>query len=212
MRIKSIIAGSIIFLAACSDKADTRLPILGECEPVEKVVNGKTVTDTIYQTIPAFSFINQDSITVTEKDFEGKIYVADFFFTSCTSICPVMHRNMLKVYQEFKDKKDVGIVSHTIDFKYDSPSRLKNYAEKLGISGNQWQFLKGTKDSIYTLAQKNYLVAASEDKTATDGFIHQGWFILVDKEKRLRGAYDGTDPEQVEQLIVDMKTLLKEYQ
>ncbi|MBC7916052.1 MAG: SCO family protein [Pyrinomonadaceae bacterium] len=212
MRIKSIIAGSIIFLAACSDKADTRLPILGECEPVEKVVNGKTVTDTIYQTIPAFSFINQDSITVTEKDFEGKIYVADFFFTSCTSICPVMHRNMLKVYQEFKDKKDVGIVSHTIDFKYDSPSRLKTYAEKLGISGNQWQFLKGTKDSIYTLAQKNYLVAASEDKNATDGFIHQGWFILVDKEKRLRGAYDGTDPEQVEQLIVDMKTLLKEYQ
>jgi protein SCO1/2 len=187
------------------------LPILGEREPVEKTVNGQTVVDTIYQTIPAFKFINQDSTTITEKDFAGKIYVADFFFTSCTSICPIMHRNMLKVYEEFKDRKDVGILSHTIDFKYDTPSKLKSYAEKLGISGEQWQFVKGTKDSVYTLAEKNYLVAVSEDKTAKDGFIHQGWFILVDKEKRLRGAYDGTKSEQVDQMVKDMHILLKEY-
>ena len=203
-------AASFILLAACNN-SEKRLPILGEREPVEKIIDGKTVTDTIYQTIPDFSFINQDSSILTQKDFEGKIYVADFFFTSCTSICPVMHRNMLKVYEEFKGNSSVKILSHTIDFKYDTPSRLKNYANKLGVTGDQWQFAKGSKDSVYALAEKKYLVAVSEDKTATDGFIHQGWFILVDKERRLRGAYDGTKSDQVDQLIQDMKTLLKEY-
>lgn len=209
--IKPIIAASLILLAASCNNTEKRLPILGEREPVEKVIDGKTVTDTVYQTIPDFSFVNQDSAIITQKDFDGKIYVTDFFFTSCTSICPIMHRNMLKVYEEFKENNSVKILSHTIDFKYDTPSQLKNYANKLGITGDQWQFVKGTKDSVYTLAAKNYLVAVSEDTTATDGFIHQGWFILVDKEKRLRGAYDGTKPEQVDQLIQDMKTLLKEY-
>ncbi|MBC8052375.1 MAG: SCO family protein [Sphingobacteriaceae bacterium] len=211
MKLNSLFAACILLLAACSGNTEKRLPILGEREPVEKVVDGKTVTDTIYQTIPAFSFLNQDSVSVTEKDFEGKIFVADFFFTSCTSICPIMHRNMLKVYETFKGNKEVGILSHTIDFKYDTPSRLKSYSEKLGISGNQWQFLKGSKDSVYTLAEKSYLVAVSEDKAAKDGFVHQGWFILVDKDKRLRGAYDGTKPEDVDKLISEMNILLEEY-
>jgi protein SCO1/2 len=211
MKYTYIAAACLLFLTSCINKAEKRLPILGEREPVEKVIDGKTVVDTIYQTIPSFNFINQDSTVFTDKNLEGKIYVADFFFTSCTSICPIMHRNMLKVYQEFKDNNEVGIVSHTIDFKYDTPSKLKSYETKLGITGDQWQFLKGTKDSVYQLAEKNYLVAVSEDKTATDGYIHQGWFILVDKDKRLRGAYDGTKPDQVETLIADIKTLLKEY-
>lgn len=199
-------------LAACKNDTEKRLPILGEREPVEKQVNGKTITDTIYQTIPDFNFINQDSASITNRDFDGKIYVADFFFTSCTSICPIMHRNMLNVYNEFQGNEQVKILSHTIDFKYDTPSKLKDYAEKLGVKGDQWQFVKGTKDSVYRLAEKNYLVAVSEDSTARDGFIHQGWFILVDKKRRLRGAYDGTKPDQVDQLIADMKTLLKEDQ
>lgn len=205
-----IIFASLFLLTACTTKTEKTLPILGEREPVEKIVDGKTVIDTIYQTIPDFSFINQDSALVTNKDFDGKIYVADFFFTSCTSICPIMHRNMLNVYKEFKDNSDVKLLSHTIDFKYDTPSKLKKYADKLGITGNQWEFVRGTKDSIYTIAEKSYLVAVSQDTTATDGFIHQGWFILVDKNKRLRGAYDGTKPEAVDQLISDMKILLKE--
>lgn len=199
-------------LAACKNDTEKRLPILGEREPVEKQINGKTIIDTIYQTIPDFNFINQDSAVITNRDFDGKIYVADFFFTSCTSICPIMHRNMLNVYNEFQENEQVKILSHTIDFKYDTPSKLKDYAEKLGVTGDQWQFVKGTKDSVYRLAEKNYLVAVSEDSTARDGFIHQGWFILVDKKRRLRGAYDGTKPDQVDQLIADMKTLLKEDQ
>lgn len=199
-------------LAACNLKEEKKLPVLGNREAVEKTVDGKTVIDTVYQTIPSFSFINQDSAAITNKDFDGKIYVADFFFTTCPSICPVMHRNMLKVYDKFKDNPEVMIASHTIDYKHDTPAVLKEYATKLGVSGKQWQFLRGSRDSVYTLAEKHYLVAVNEDKSAPGGYIHQGWFVLIDKEKRLRGAYDGTQPDQVEQMISDMETLLKEYQ
>lgn len=205
-----LVFACLFLIVACSPNTEKTLPILGERETVETVVNGKAIIDTVYQTIPQFSFINQDSVAVTDKDFDGKIYVADFFFTSCTSICPIMHRNMLNVYKEFKNNNEVKLLSHTIDFKYDTPSKLKKYAEKLGVTGDQWEFVRGTKDSIYTIAEKSYLVAVSEDSSSTDGYIHQGWFILVDKNKRLRGAYDGTKPEAVNQLISDMKILLKE--
>lgn len=184
---------------------------MGNREPVQKTVNGKIVTDTIYQTIPAFSFINQDSSIVTNHDFDGKIYVADFFFTSCPSICPIMHRNLLKVYQKYKDNPEVKIASHTIDFRHDTPSKLKEYANKLGVKGDQWEFLRGSRDSVYTLAEKNYLVAVGEDKNAPGGYVHQGWLVLIDKEKRIRGAYDGTQADQVEKMMEDMDVLLKEY-
>ncbi|SFE46946.1 protein SCO1/2 [Pedobacter antarcticus] len=198
----------LVFFAAC--KQDKRLPILGGREVVQKMIDGKQVTDTVYQTIPAFRFLNQDSSAVTNKDFDGTIYVADFFFTSCPTICPTMHRNLLKVYQKFKGNKEVKLLSHTIDVKYDTPSRLKAYATKLGIEGNQWEFLWGSRDSIYSLAQKNYLVAVKEDKNGPGGFVHQGYLVLVDKDKRIRGAYDGTVSNEVEQLVKDMDILLKE--
>ncbi len=204
-------AALFLLISACNSKDEKRLPILGNREAVQKTVNGKTVTDTVYQTIPSFSFVNQDSTIVTDKDFDGKIYAADFFFTSCPSICPVMQRNMLKVYEKFKNNPEVKIASHTIDYKHDTPSILKAYANKLGVEGNQWEFLRGSRDSVYTLAEKNYLVAVSEDKNSPGGYVHQGWFILVDKEKRLRGAYDGTQPDQVEKMMDDMDILLDEY-
>jgi protein SCO1/2 len=208
--LKLTIVVAALFLAACSSK-ENKLPILGNREPVEKTVNGKTVVDTIYQTIPSFSFLNQDSSIVTDKDFDGKIYVADFFFTSCTSICPIMHRNMLKVYEKFKGNQEVKLLSHSIDAKYDLPSRLKKYADKLGVKGIQWEFVHGSRDSVYGIAEKNYLVSVAQDNKTEGGFIHQGWFVLVDKDKRLRGAYDGTQADQVDQLIEDMQTLLDEY-
>ena len=207
--IFSMLAG-ILILQACNSGEKKKLPILGEREPVERQVDGKTVVDTIYQTIAPFSYLNQDSVLVSDKDFEGKIYVADFFFTSCNTICPIMHRNMLKVYEKFKGNPDVKILSQSIDAKYDVPSRLKKYAGKLGIEGNQWEFVHGSSDSIYNVSAKNYLVAAYEDKSDPQGFVHQGWFILVDKAKRLRGAYDGTKADQVELLIQDMQILLEE--
>jgi protein SCO1/2 len=199
-----------IILQSCSNQSDSKLPILGNREPVERIVDGKTVIDTIYQTIQPFSYFNQDSVAVTDKDFDGKIYIADFFFTSCNTICPIMHRNMLDVYKKFKDNPKVKFLSHSIDIKYDLPSRLKIYATKLGVEGNQWEFVHGSRDSIFNIAAKNYLVSAFEDSSDPQGLVHQGWFILVDTKKQLRGAYDGTKADQVKQLIEDMDKLLRE--
>jgi protein SCO1/2 len=199
-----------LIFKSCTDSAQKTLPILGEREPIEKTVDGKVIIDTLYQTIQAFSYLNQDSIALTDKDFDGKIYVSDFFFTSCNTICPIMHRNMLQVYNKFKGDSKVKFLSHTIDIKYDLPSRLKKYASKLGVEGNQWEFVHGSRDSIFNVAAKNYLVAAYEDNTDPQGLVHQGWFILVDTKKRIRGAYDGTNEDQVKQLMADMGILLKE--
>lgn len=173
-------------------------------------MNGKKFTDTTYRTIPPFLLRNQDSTIVTNKDFNNKIYVADFFFTSCPTICPVIHRNLLKVYEKFKGNPNVKLASHTIDVKYDTPSRMKKYANKLGIEGTQWEFLWGTRNEIYALAERNYIVEDQEDVRAPGGFVHQGYLILVDKQKRIRGAYDGTLTTEVEKLIKDMEILLQE--
>lgn len=186
------------------------LPIYGNRHPIERGVNGKTITDTIYDTIPAFKFVNQYGDSISNKSLDGDIYVADFFFTTCPSICPVMARNMLNVYNAFKTTGDVKILSHSIDPKHDSVPVLKKYADKLGVTGNTWWFLQGKKEDVYKIAEKNYLVAVKKDSTAAGGYIHAGYFVLIDKQKRIRGSYDGTDPKQVDQLIADIKELKQE--
>lgn len=202
-------AFSVAFMA-CNNKKT--LPILSARLGVEtKTVDGKQVIDTIYKTIPNWSFYNQDSVLINQDTFKGKVYVTDFFFTSCSTICPTMHRNLKTVYDAFSTTDDVAFLSHTIDFKYDKPSKLKAYAQKLGVDTKRWQFVWGEKDKVYPLAEKDYLVAVQEDSAATDGYIHQGWLVLVDKEGRLRGAYDGTKTEEVEKLKNDIFVLLEEY-
>jgi protein SCO1/2 len=205
-----ILMATVIFAACKSNNGAKTLPIYGNRAPVTKTVNGKTVIDTIYQTIPPFKFINQYGDSISQKNLDGKIYVADFFFTSCPSICPVMQRNMLNVYNAYKSDPGVKIVSFTIDPKYDSVKVLKKYADKLGVTGNSWLFLQGKKDTTYKLAEKSYLVAVSQDTTVPGGYVHQGYFVLVDKQKRVRGSYDGTNLQQVNQLIEDIKTLKAE--
>ena len=199
-----------IFSACKFNNSNKTLPIYGNRQTVSKVVNGLTTTDTIYQTIPAFKFINQYGDSISSKNLNGKIYVADFFFTSCPSICPVMQRNMITVYNEFGKTNDVRILSFTIDPKYDSVAVLKKYADKLDIKGNTWWFLQGKKDETYHLAENNFLVAVKQDSTVKGGYTHQGYFVLVDKQKRVRGAYDGTNEQQVAQLIKDIKILKAE--
>jgi len=210
--MKRLIFGLLVISTwmACKPGDKKTLPIYGNRQAVTKTVNGKEVTDTIYQTIPRFKFVNQYGDSITNKSLDGDIYVADFFFTSCPSICPVMARNMLKVYNTFKSTGNFKIISHSIDPKHDSVPVLKKYADKLGVTGNTWWFLQGKKEDTYTIAEKNYLVAVSKDSTAAGGYVHQGYFVLVDKQKRVRGAYDGTDPKQVDQLIADIKTLQTE--
>ncbi|MGF7073098.1 SCO family protein [Mucilaginibacter sp. 3215] len=198
----------ITLVNACKSNTKSALPILGYKTPVTKTVDGKAVTDTEYATIPPFKFVNQYADTITQKNLDGKIYVADFFFTTCPSICPVMHRNMLNVYKEFKDDDNFRIISHTIDPKYDTVPVLKRYADKLGIAGNTWWLLHGEKGDTYKIA-KSYLQSVSE-KNPKGEYIHDGFFILIDKQKRLRGTYEGTDPAEVTKLIADIKTLKAE--
>lgn len=205
----SVCAFLVILSVFGCKQEHTRLPFL-QMEEVEKVVKGRKIKDTLFRRIPSFKLLNQDSVAVTEKDFEGKIYVADFFFTSCPTICPTMHRNLFKVYQKYKNNPMVKFASHTIDVKYDVPSRMKAYAKKLGVEGTQWEYLWGTRDEIYALAERNYLVAAQEDKNAPGGFVHQGYLVLVDQQRRIRGAYDGTLDDEVKKLMTDMDILLKE--
>jgi len=198
---------SAIFLASCQKK---KLPLIGEPDLIKKVVNGKEVEETVYPAIPAFSFQNQNGDTVTEKSFDGKIYVADFFFTTCPTICPVMKKNMLLVYAEYKDNPQVGILSHSIDPEHDSVAVLNQYAKDMGVSGSMWQFVTGDREKIYEIGQKHYLVRTGEDSTAQGGFIHSGHFVLVDKDKHIRGMYDGTTDKGTKQLMEDIKVLLEE--
>lgn len=212
--MKKLIGLALIVLAfnACkfNDADKPKLPIMGNRDAVTKTVNGKEVVDTVYTTIPDFKFVNQYGDTITQNSLKGDIYVADFFFTTCPSICPIMHRNMLNVYNEFKSVPDFKIISHTIDPKHDSVAVMKKYADKLGISGNSWWLLQGNKEQTYELGQKNYLVAVKQDDGTPGGYVHQGWFVLVDKQRRIRGYYDGTDEKQVSKLIDDIKILRTE--
>ena len=189
-------------LIACQGKREPGpLPILGNRE----VVNG----DTIYHEVRDFSFIDQDSLPVTQETFAGKAYVVDFFFISCPTICPMVTKQMLRVYERFKDEDRLLLLAHTIDTKHDSVPRLKKYAENLGVSSEKWKFVTGVKDSIYGIAN-DYFSIAVENTDAPGGFDHSGRLILVDKNRRVRSFCDGTDPESVDRFMEDIETLLKE--
>lgn len=198
-----------VLLSACQSQTRT-LPIYGQRKAVSKSVGGKTVTDTVYQTIPDFRLLNQDSTYLTNRTFDGKIYIADFFFTRCPTICPVMHRNMLKMYRQYQGNQEIQFLSHSIDFKHDSPHVLKAYAKNIGVKDARWQFVCGSKKEIYTLAEKSYMSAAAMDDKAAAGFDHSGYLLLIDKHRRLRGAYLGFDTDEVQQLMNDLKVLLAE--
>ncbi len=198
---------SNIFLSSC--KNNDKLPILGYKETKTEWKDGKAQIDTIYHTIPAFSFVNQDNKTVTEADFKDKIYVVDFFFTSCPTICPKMKQQLLRVYEKFEKNDNILILSHSIDTKNDTVAILKDYATRLQVKSPKWQFVTGKKENIYQMAQK-YLAAAQEDKDAEGGYTHSGYLALIDKQKRIRGLYDGTKPESVDKLLVDIEILANE--
>jgi len=189
---------SLYLLVACNQ--NKTLPILGEKSPI----------DSTYATVPPFVLVNQDGDTITEAFVKGKIYVADFFFTSCPTICPIMKKEMLRVYQEIKGDPAFVLLSHTIDPEYDSIPLLKEYASRLGSDGKQWQFLTGNREQIYELAEKGYYATAMPDSTEPGGYVHSGGFILVDPKSRVRGVYNGTDAKEVDQLIEDLFILKSE--
>lgn len=193
----------LLFLSitfGCSQKQE-KLPFLGN-----PIIKGN---DTIYPTIMDFSFINQDSVIITNKTFENKIYIADFIFLSCPTICPKMNSELNKVYEVYKNNPKVNYLSHTIDPERDSIARLKDFKTSLGLNEN-WHFVTGNKDSIFTIATKSYFTTAYPDEKEPGGLVHGGGFLLVDKHKHIRGVYDGTNPEETKRLISDIKILLDE--
>lgn len=207
-----IIIGSMMAISSCGNKeGNKRLPVLGRKEVVQQEVNGETVTDTIYHTISDFVFVDQDSALITPATFKDKVYVADFFFTSCPTICPIMKSEMLRVYESFIDNDEVLLLSHTIDPDYDTVPLLKDYAERLGVENSKkWHFVTGEKEEIYDIGQSSYMVTAMEEGSEPGGFLHSGAFILVDRNSRIRGIYDGTKEEEVSRLIRDIPLLLEE--
>ena len=188
-------------------------------------VNGKK------KRVPQFAFINQDSLLVTDRDYLGKVYVVEFFFTTCPSICPVMNKNLVELQDQFKDFKNFGVASFTIAPEYDTPRVLKEYAEEYNITNMDWNLMTGDRDKIYNLANLGFNIFAQENKEVAGGFEHSGMFALIDKKGYLRSRVDqfgnpiiyyrGTisedqkvnaegETEQISLLKEDIKKLLKE--
>lgn len=213
--IAVLLLPSLIYVFLTTGKHNfMSLPYFGPREAVMKTVDGKQVIDTVYQSIPPFKFIDQNGETITEKNYEGRIYVADFFFSTCQSICPKMAANLAIVQEKFKNSDSVLILSHTVNPAYDSVSVLKAYSELVHADPKKWKFVTGSKKDIYEIAYKGYMLNAVEDTTATDiqnQFLHDNHLILVDKEKHIRGIYDGTLLSDVNKLVDDIKLLQADY-
>lgn len=199
-----------IFLIGFSCKTESEntisaeLPILGE-----RYVDDNQ--DTVYHQIADFAFVNQVGDSISNEDVAGKIYVADFFFTSCPTICPIMKKEMLRVYEQYRDQPNFRILSHSIDPTHDTEAVLKDYAEKLGIEdAATWNFLTGDQEKIFEIGQTSYLTTAMSDQAEPGGFLHSGAFLLVDGNGRIRGVYDGTKSDQVDRLISDIPKLLNQ--
>lgn len=180
-------------------------------------VNPELVDSTIqyqrkYHKIADFKLVNQNGDTITQKDYEDKIYVADFFFTTCQTICPIMTDHMKQIQEELKADSEVMLLSHSVTPQIDSVGQLKKYALEKGVDDSKWNLVTGDKKQIYELARKSYLAV----KTIGDGgdfdMIHTENFMLIDKDKQIRGFYDGTNPEDIDKLLEDLKILKASYE
>ena len=190
-------------------KPEKKLPIF---QPA--MVNYELVDSTMqhvkrYHRISSFSLINQNGETITEKKYENKIYVADFFFTTCPGICIDMTRNMLKIQKKILDNPNIMLLSFSVTPKIDSVAQLKKYAIEKGIKDSKWNLLTGDKKQIYTLARESYFVV--KEGQGINSMIHTENFVLIDPDKRIRGFYDGTNDQEILELMDDITILEKEY-
>ncbi len=179
-------------------------------------VNSELVDSSIqhvkrFHKIKSFEFLNQNGEKISEKDYDGFVYVADFFFTTCPSICPIMTDNMLKIQSYIKDKKKVKLLSFSVTPEIDSVQVLKEYSIEKGVDDKYWNLLTGDKSKIYSLARKSFLVVKENAESNSHDMIHTENFVLVDKEKRIRGFYNGTDDEDIEVLKEDIDILIEGY-
>ncbi len=196
---------------------NTRMSNVGNYDQIDEADFGTMVE---IGKVPEFTFINQNNDTISNADYQEKVFVVEFFFTTCPSICPIMTTNMLKVQEAFMDETDFGIASFSIDPTYDTPQVLKEYAEGYGATHPNWNFLTGTKADIFELSNTGFKIYAAENNDIEGGFEHQGYFALIDKKGIIRSRidgignpiiyYDGLEQEGIDMLITDIKKLLKE--
>lgn len=193
-------------------KPEERLPVY---QP--DMVNAELVDSTIqyvrkYHKVADFELYNQNGDTITQDFYKDKIYVADFFFTTCLTICPIMTDHMIQIQEKIKNDPEVLLLSHTVFPKTDSIAVLKKYAMEKGVDDSKWNLVTGDKKHIYELARKSYLASKTDGDGGPYDMIHTENFVLVDKEKRIRGFYDGTDAEAIENLMADIQILKAEYE
>ena len=197
-----------LFYAALKPKKS--LPIFNPADVNPELVDSTVQYIRKYHKIPAFSFVNQNGKIITDKTYAGKIYVADFFFTTCGSICPKMTNNMALVQQAYLTESRVMFLSHTVFPEIDSVAVLKRYAQEKGVNDRKWNLVTGDKKEIYSLARKAYLAVKLGKPSELYDMVHTENFVLVDAQKRVRGLYDGTNKEEIERLIADLQLLLRE--
>ena len=191
-------------------KPKKTLPIYNPSDVNPELVDSTVQYKSKYHTIADFSFVNQNGDTITQKNYEGKIYVADFFFTTCGSICPKMSTNLAGVQKAVLNNPKVMLLSHTVFPEVDSVSVLKAYAVKYGVVDSKWNLVTGDKKEIYKMARQSYLAVKLGRPNQLYDMVHTENFVLVDQKRRVRGFYDGTNPEEIKRLLDDIEFLSKE--
>lgn len=190
------------------------LPVYNPIDLSPDVVDSSLLRVGVGHKIGAFEFTNQNGKVISDKDLEGKIYVAEYFFTTCGTICPIMNKQMQRVQKAYAKRNDFKILSFTVDPETDNVAQMKKYATEHHVDDAQWWFLTGDKDKLYDLARKSFFVLkpaeAENVGDAGSDFIHTNNFVLIDKNKKIRGYYNGIDKQSVDSLIIDIETLFKE--
>ena len=209
--VMALLSSVIIVLMYQALQPEKRLPIYQPSMVNPELVDSTLVYVKKYHSIADFELVNQNGDTITQETYSDKIYIADFFFTTCPTICPVMTANMADIQEVIRDDDEVLLLSHSVTPEIDSVQQLKKYALEKGVIDAKWNLVTGSKKQIYELARKSYLAVLTDGDGGPYDMIHTENFILVDKERRIRGFYDGTNPDEIAELLEDLKVLKSSY-
>ena len=208
MQLKYIIfIFAIVIITSCNKKQQKPLPIYNPSNFNPELVDKSLQNKTEYHTVSNFNLINQNGDTITQETYKDKIYVTDFFFTRCETICPIMTGNMAEIQKEFLNDNDIMFLSISVTPEMDSVPILREYANHKGVINGKWNVTTGNKKHIYELARKSYFAVVEQGDGGLQDFMHTTKFILIDKKKQIRGIYDGTNDEDIEQIIKDITIL-----
>lgn len=205
----AILISMMIVIGSCNQSSKKQLPIYNPSDFNPGLVDKSLQNLSENHTVANFKLINQNGETITQDDYKDKIYVADFFFTSCQTICPIMTDNMAKIQKAYLDNDDIMFLSLSVTPDIDSIPVLREYADRKGVIDRKWNVTTGEKKHIYALARKSYFAVVEHGDGGVQDFIHTPNFILVDKQKRIRGIYDGTENDEIIRLIEDIKVLIE---